>query len=183
MWKDWIALLWSRSRSQERLRIPSQRYLLNRWTFCNQTWYGDAPSWTRVLCKKIDLLFSSSGSHWRLIWSNMWLFLIYIYGTADLFTPKFSKMAHNYKLERLFSCCCCCCCCCVCVCVCVCVCLKIRLLFSRSRSQGRSKTVLNLCILYLLYHWSLGSQIFWADLLLLITKPSTKSGHILRIEL
>ena len=31
----------------------------------------------------------------------------------------------------------------------------------------------SLCILYLLYHWSLGNQTRCADLLLLITKPST----------
>ena len=56
----------------------SQRYLLNRWSFCNQTWYGDATSWTRVSCKKIDLLSSSSRSQWGLIWSNIWLFLTYL---------------------------------------------------------------------------------------------------------
>ena len=115
----------------------SQRYFLNRWTFCNQTWYGDAPSWTRVLCKKIDLLFSSSGSQWGLIWSNIWLFLIYIYRTADLFTPKFVWMAHHYKLERCI------------LLLLLCVSLKIRLLFSRSRSQGRSKTLLNLYVFYI----------------------------------
>ena len=116
----------------------SQRYFLNRWTFCYQTWYGDAPSGTRVLCKKIDLLFSSSGSQWGLIWSNIWLFLIYIYRTADLLTPKFSWMAHHYKLER-----------CILLLLLLCVCLKIRLLFSRSRSQGRSKTLLNLYVFYI----------------------------------
>ena len=115
----------------------SQRYFLNRWTFCNQTWYGDAPSWTRVLCKKIDLLFSSSGSRWGLIWSNIWLFLIYIYRTADLFFTKFSWMAHHYKLER-----------CILLSL-LCVWLKIRLLFSRSRSQGRSKTLLNPYVFYI----------------------------------
>ena len=36
----------------------SGRYLLNCWTFCNQTWNGDASSWSRVLCKKIGLLSS-----------------------------------------------------------------------------------------------------------------------------
>ena len=64
LWKDWIALLRLRSRSHGRSKnsskCSSQRYLLNRWTFWNQTWYGDAPSWTRVSCKKKDLLSSSS---------------------------------------------------------------------------------------------------------------------------
>ena len=116
-----------------------EQYLHNRWTFCNQTWYGDAPSWTIVLCKKIDLLFSSSGSQWGLIWSNIWLFLIYIYRTADLFTPKFSWMAHYFKVER----------CILLLLLCVCMCVKIRLLFSRSRSQGRIKTLLNLYVFYM----------------------------------
>ena len=71
LWKDWIALLWSRSRSQKRFRIPVnvhlEWYLLSCWTFCNQTWYGDATSWAKVSCKKIGLLSSSSGSQWGLI--------------------------------------------------------------------------------------------------------------------
>ena len=115
----------------------SQRYLLQRWTVCNQTWYGDAPLWTQVSCKKIILLSSSSRSRWGLIWSNIWLFLIYIYRTADLFTPKFVWMAHHYKLERCI------------LLLLLCVCLKIRLLFSRSRSQERSKTLLNLYVFYI----------------------------------
>ena len=48
----------------------SEWYLLWCWTFCNQTWYGDAASWAKI-CKKIGLLSSSSGSLWGLIWSNM----------------------------------------------------------------------------------------------------------------
>ena len=40
----------------------SGQYLLKCWTFCNQTWYGDASSWVRVSCKKIGLLSSSSRS-------------------------------------------------------------------------------------------------------------------------
>ena len=38
--KDWIALLWSRSKSkkvQTSCEFSSGRYLLNCWTFCNQT--------------------------------------------------------------------------------------------------------------------------------------------------
>ena len=46
-------------------------YLLNCWTFCNQTWYGDATSWVKVPCTRIGLLSGSSGSQWGLIWSNM----------------------------------------------------------------------------------------------------------------
>ena len=49
----------------------SFRYLLNWWTFCSQNCYGDASSWSRLLCKKIGLLSSSSGLQWGLIWCNM----------------------------------------------------------------------------------------------------------------
>ena len=56
---------------------------------------------------------------------------------------------------------------------------KRRLLHIRSRSQWRFKTLLNLYllnnlfILYLLHRWSLGYHSRCADLLLIITKPST----------
>ena len=49
---------------------------------------------------------------------------------------------------------------------------KNILLFSRSRSQGSKLG--SLCVLYLLYHRSLGNQTGCADLLLLITKQSTR---------
>ena len=39
---------------------------LHLLTFCNQTWYGDAASWAKVSCKKIDLLSSSSSSETQL---------------------------------------------------------------------------------------------------------------------
>ena len=72
LWKDWIALSWSRSQKvQNSSECSSWWYLLSCWTFCNQTWYGDATSWAKVSCKKIGLLSSSSGSQWGLIWSNM----------------------------------------------------------------------------------------------------------------
>ena len=66
MWKDWIALSWSRSRSQKKVQNSSECssgwYLLKCWMFCNQIWYGDASSCARVSCKKTGLLSSSSGS-------------------------------------------------------------------------------------------------------------------------
>ena len=39
----------------------------------------------------------------------------------------------------------------------------------------------SLCIMYLLYHWSLGSQTRCADLLLIITKSSTTKWAYIRI--
>ena len=52
--KNWTAVY--RSRSQWRFEIKcwwilSGQYLLNRSTFCNQTWYGSALSWNRVSCR------------------------------------------------------------------------------------------------------------------------------------
>ena len=51
----------------------SGQFLCSCWTFCNQTWYGDATSLARVSCKKIGLLSSSSGSKGS--FDQIWLFL------------------------------------------------------------------------------------------------------------
>ena len=73
--------------------------------------------------------------------------------TANLFAPTFKWMVHHHKLECL---------------------VQKNTLFSWSWSQCRFKTLFSfLSILYLLYHWSLGNQTRCADLLLIITKPST----------
>ena len=61
-------VLWSRSRTQERLKIPANVHLGdNCRTFCNQTWYGGVSLWAGVSWKKIGLLSLSSRSQWRLI--------------------------------------------------------------------------------------------------------------------
>ena len=67
----WI-VLWKEvtEKVQNSSECSSGQYLLSYWTFCNQTWYGDATSWAKVSCKKIGLVSSSSGSQWGLIWSN-----------------------------------------------------------------------------------------------------------------
>ena len=39
----------------------SWQYLLNCWTFCNQTCYCDASSWARVSCKKIGCCLQVQG--------------------------------------------------------------------------------------------------------------------------
>ena len=46
----------------ECLSRMTRYYLLNRWTFCYQTWYCDASLWAVVSCRKIGLLFSRSRS-------------------------------------------------------------------------------------------------------------------------
>ena len=68
LWKDWSALLWSRSGSQERLHILVNVHLdnINCWTFVTKLgivmhYHGPES------CKKICLLSSSSRSQWRLI--------------------------------------------------------------------------------------------------------------------
>ena len=48
-------------------RCLSRWNILNRQTFCYQTWYCDASSWAGVLCKKIRLLFSRSWSQQGLV--------------------------------------------------------------------------------------------------------------------
>ena len=81
LWTNWIALLWSRSRSQKRLRIPVSVHLddilHSCWTFCSQTWYGDATSWAKVSCKKIALCFQDQG-HSEGSFGQIWLFLPYL---------------------------------------------------------------------------------------------------------
>ena len=54
----------------------SGQHLLSCLSFCNQTWYGDASSWTRVSCKKIGSLCSRSRSQWGIIKSNMTVSII-----------------------------------------------------------------------------------------------------------
>ena len=43
---------------QNSSECSSGRYLLSCWTFCNQTWYGNASSWARVSWKKIGYNFT-----------------------------------------------------------------------------------------------------------------------------
>ena len=43
-------------------------YLLNRKTFCYQTWYCDTSSWAGVSCKMIGLLFLRSRAHMIKLW-------------------------------------------------------------------------------------------------------------------
>ena len=146
LWKDWIALLWSRSESQEGLRIPVNVHLndisstaepfLTKLGMVMHHHGPECYARKKICCVQVHSEGHSEGSY-----DQIWLFLIYIYRTAYLFTPKFSWMTHHYKLKRcillLF------------VVVVVYVCLKIRLLFSRSRSQGSSKTLLNLYVFYI----------------------------------
>ena len=72
----------------------SRWYLLNRITFCYQTWYCDAIPWARVHAKKICVLFSRSRSWQWLIWSTYDSFY-YICWTADTLATKLALVVHH----------------------------------------------------------------------------------------
>ena len=61
------------------VRSLSGRYLLSRWTFCNQTWYGGMVlSWTGVSCEKIWCAIFKIKVTARAYIINLWLFLRYL---------------------------------------------------------------------------------------------------------
>ena len=55
----------------------SEWYLLCCWTFCNQTWYGDATSRAKISCKKIVSCLQVQG-HSEGSFDQIWLFLPYL---------------------------------------------------------------------------------------------------------
>ena len=134
----------ARSRSQESLRIPVNVQLNNISSTAEAfvtrlgmvTHHHEPECHARKYICCLQVQGHGEGSN-----DQIYGFFWHIYWTADLFTPKFSWMAHHHKLERCAFCCRCY--------VCVCECVKIRLLFSRSRSQGRIKTLLNLYVFYM----------------------------------
>ena len=103
----------------------SGQYLFNCRTFCNQTWYGDATLWAKVLCKKVGLLSSSSGSHWGLIYSNMTVSTI----SAELIFLQPNLVGWYIIISWSVLC--------------------KNSWFSKSRSQCRYKTLLNLYVSYI----------------------------------
>ena len=112
-------------------------------------------------CRARRLFFClRSRGHSQGSYNQIWLFLPYLQ-TADLFATKFKWMVHYHKLECLY---------------------KGWIIFKVKISIKVQNLIESLCILYLLYHWSLGNETRCADSLLLKTKPST-SGHILTVAL
>ena len=71
LWKDCIAVFVLKvkvtAKIQNFIEFSSGPYILNCWTTCNQTWYGDASLWARQSCEKIALLSSRSRSQWELV--------------------------------------------------------------------------------------------------------------------
>ena len=76
----------------------SRWYFLNHYTFCFQTWSCDATLWVKVLCKKIDLLFSRSKSLQELVWSNSDNFYC-TFWTADPFAINLHLIVDHHKPE------------------------------------------------------------------------------------
>ena len=122
------------------------RYLLSCWTFCNKTWYGDATSWAKVSCKS-----SSSRSQWGLIWSDMTVCTI----SAELLIFLRPNLIGWHIIVSLSA-----------------LCKNYIFVFKVKITVQVQNFIESLCILYLKYHWSLCNQSY-ADLLFIITKPST----------
>ena len=80
---SWIAVLKVKVTSEVQTfnECSTGRVLLNRWTFCNQIWHGDAWPWTRVAFQKTNLpspkIKVTVRAH--VITSiNLWLHLLYL---------------------------------------------------------------------------------------------------------
>ena len=142
--KDWIALLWSRSRSQERLRIPVNVQLHDISstaeafvTRLGMVMHHHGPKCharKQISCLQVQGHSEDSNDQ---IYDCFW----HIYWTADLLHPNLVGWHIIISLRGMLFCCRCY--------VCVCECVEMRLLFSRSRSQGRIKTLLNLYVFYM----------------------------------
>ena len=108
------------------VRILSGQHLLNRSTFCNQTWYGGVLSRDGVSYRKISLQSSRSRSQWGLIQSEYYCFY---YTSSELLTLLQSTLVWWYIL----------------ICRSVMWKKEKRLLCSRSRSQWNFITSINVC--------------------------------------
>ena len=121
-------------------------------TFCTQTWYGDATSWAKVSCKKIGLLSSSSGSQWGLVWSDMTVSTI----SAELLIFLKPNLIGLYIIISWSV-----------------LCKNQIVVFEVKITVTVQNCIESLCVLYSLYHWSIGNQSRCAGLLLITTKPRT----------
>ena len=123
-WKYGIALLWSRSKSQKRFRIPVNVQLDNissaaepsvtKLGMIMQQHGPKCPARRLVCCLQVQGHSEGSFDQTWMCW------------TAGLFATRFNWMVHHHKAGVF--------------------CLKIRLLFSRWRSQWMFKTWLNLYV-------------------------------------
>lgn len=79
--------------------ILSSRYLLNCWTFCNQTWSGGASSWARVLREKIFVLFFKAKVTARAHIIEISLFLLFWHLSLVLHMI-WSEFCHNHCFNQ-----------------------------------------------------------------------------------
>ena len=159
LWKDWIALLWSRSRSQKRFRIPVNVHL------------NDISSAAEPSVTKLAMVMQHHGPKYarRLVsclqvqghsggsFDQIWLFLSYLLNCWSFCSQIW--MVHYHKLKNKI------------------VVFKVKI------TVTVQNFIESLCILYLLYHWSLGNQRRCAYLLFIITNQAQQSWHILTVAL
>ena len=79
--------------------ILSSRYLLNCWTFRNQTWSGGASSWARVLREKIFVLFFKAKVTARAHIIEISLFLLFWHLSLVL-DMIWSEFCHNHCFNQ-----------------------------------------------------------------------------------
>ena len=80
-------------RVQNSSECSSGWYLLNCWTFCDQTWYGDASSWASVMQKYWFAVFKLKVM--MRVHIIKYDCFYHIYWTADPFATRFNWMAHQ----------------------------------------------------------------------------------------
>ena len=101
LWKNWVTAFKVKVTAKgQNVDVWSRWYLLNRQTFCCQTWYCDASLWAGVLCRMICLLFSRSRSQQGLIWSKYDSFY-HVFWIANSFATKLGLIVHYHKPECL----------------------------------------------------------------------------------
>ena len=133
------------------IEFSSRPYLLNCWTFCNQTWYDDVSSWAKLSCENIGTSSSSSRSQWGLM--TEYVCFSHIYWTSLLFLQP--DVIGWYTIIFWIA-----------------WCKNWRVVFKVKVTVRVQIFIEFLSILYFLYHWSLGNQTRWVDVLLLMNKPS-----------
>ena len=146
--------------------FSSWPYPLNSWTFCNQT-RGDASSGANVMQKDWFAIFRvevsgllSSGSR------SQWGFIImcdcfyHIHWAGLLFWQLNLIEWHMIFWSVL--------------------CKNLTFVFKVKVTVKVQILIRSLCILYFLYHWTVGNQTKCVDVLWLIIQVQ-QSGHILRV--
>ena len=185
LWGNWIAVFKVKvtAKLQNANECFSRQYLQNHWTFYHQVWFGDASSWSSVFQKWLVCCHRGEGHSEGSYYKNM--NLVYLLNFWS-FPTKLLLMAHHNNLDCLEK-----------DLVAVKVTGKVQnasecspggyllscwMFVTKNMVMHHHEPVVfkvmvtvmsieSLCILYLLYHWSLGNQTRCADIL--TTNPST----------